>query len=137
MTFNSTTKIISTLKNFLNFLNFSIFPNIVIFFLISLATLLIFSSHHPLSNPLVFMLTQSPSLITILFNFLYLLAPLSSFLLSSYLLALGFNLMKIFSFNFSLHLPLTLLLSLTLMIKAFIPRFSSFKAHIQTYFMQA
>ena len=145
LTSNLTTKLISTLTNFWNFLNFSIFPNIVTFPFIPLATPLIFSSHHPLSNPLVFMFTQSSSLITILFNLLSLPTPLNSPLLSRYVLALGLNLTKHFSSNFFRLLLLTLL-SLTLMtvlaldsllnntlngllpIKSFTSRLSSFKA---------
>ena len=109
LTCKVTLKLISTLKNFWNFLDFSTFPNIVTFPLIPLATKLIFSSRNPLSNPLVFLLTQSPSLITILFNLPSLPTPLNSSLLSWYLLALGLNLIKIFSFNFFLQLKIKLL----------------------------
>ena len=81
LTSNLTTKIIPTLTNFWTFSNFSIFPNIIPFSLIPPATPLIFSSHNLLSNPLVFLLTQSPSLITILCNLLFLPTPLNSPLL--------------------------------------------------------
>ena len=113
LTFNLTRKLISTVANFLNF---SIFPNIVTFSLILLATPMIFLSHHPLSKPLVFMLIQSPSLITILF-YLSLPTTLNFPLLSRYLLALGLNLIKnlLSLSNLFLLLLLTFLLSLTLM----------------------
>ena len=126
-------------------MNFSIFPNILTSSHSSSNTIDLFITSSFI-KPIVFLLTQYPSLITILFNLLSLPTPLNSPLLQRYLLSLGFNLTKHFiqllsassfdsfsftdvdDFVFALDSLFTNTLNVLLPIKAFTYHLSSFKA---------